>query len=206
MLSHFICSSLVLFLSDCFIISLIQISGIFFKFVSRHFILYCCTEMGIFLSHQTSNWVSFYKILLVPATLLGFLIMCSSFSIDSFQFSRLYHMQIVFPLSFQFLFFQMLSLINCISSKTILNRRRDSVVLSLNLAGKLSVFPHSGGTLVKNPPANVGDTRDVGSVPGSGRSPGVGNGKPLQYSCLENSMDRRTWWTIVHGVSRVGHD
>ena len=43
--------------------------------------------------------------------------------------------------------------------------------------------------LVKNPPANAGDARDMGWIPGSGRSPGVGNGHPLQYSCLENSMD-----------------
>ena len=44
--------------------------------------------------------------------------------------------------------------------------------------------------MVKNPPANVGDIRDMGSVPGSGRSPGVENDNPLQYSCLENSIDR----------------
>ena len=48
-------------------------------------------------------------------------------------------------------------------------------------------FP--GGTVVKNPPANAGDTRDMGSIPGSRRSPGVGNGNPLQYSCLEDSMN-----------------
>ena len=59
-------------------------------------------------------------------------------------------------------------------------------------------FP--GGQLVKNLPPNVGDARDVGSNPGSGRSPGVGNGNPLEYSCLENSMGRGTWWTVVHGV------
>ena len=76
------------------------------------------------------------------------------------------------------------------------------LVLFLNLVGKLSLFPHSGGTVVKNPPASAGDTRDVGSIPGSGRSPGVGNGKPLQYACLENSMGRRTWWATVHGVSK----
>jgi len=44
--------------------------------------------------------------------------------------------------------------------------------------------------VVKNPPANEGDARDVGLIPGLGRSPGVGNGNPLQYSCLENSIDR----------------
>ena len=60
-------------------------------------------------------------------------------------------------------------------------------------------FP--GGTVVKNLPANVGGTRDTGSIPELGRSPGEGNDNPLQYSCLENSMDRRAWWFIVHGVT-----
>ena len=50
---------------------------------------------------------------------------------------------------------------------------------------------------------NVGDQ---GSIPGSGRSPGEGNGNPLQYSCLENSMDRGAWQATVHGLQRVGHD
>ena len=52
--------------------------------------------------------------------------------------------------------------------------------------------------MVKNPPANVGDTRDTGSIPGSGRSPGAGNGNPLQYSCLENAMDRGAWEATVY--------
>ena len=52
-----------------------------------------------------------------------------------------------------------------------------------------------------DPPANAGDTGDVGLIPGLGRSPAGGNGNPLQYSCLENSMDRGTWWAIVHGVA-----
>ena len=46
----------------------------------------------------------------------------------------------------------------------------------------------------------------AGLIPGWGRSPGEGNGYPLQYSCLENSMDRRAWWATVHGVTRIGHD
>ena len=61
-------------------------------------------------------------------------------------------------------------------------------------------FP--GGTVVKNLPANAGDTRDAGSIPRSGRSPEEGNGNPLQYSCLENSMDRGFWWATVHGVAK----
>ena len=61
-------------------------------------------------------------------------------------------------------------------------------------------FP--GGAVVKNPPANEGVTEDVGSTPGSGRSPGRGNGNPLQYSCLENAMDRGAWQVTVHGVTK----
>ena len=61
-------------------------------------------------------------------------------------------------------------------------------------------FP--GGSVVKNPPANSGDAGDLGSIPGSGRSPGEGNGDPLQYSCLRNPMDRGTWWVTIHGVTK----
>ena len=53
--------------------------------------------------------------------------------------------------------------------------------------------------MVKKPPANAGDKTDAGSIPGSGRSPGVGNGNRLQYTCLEDSMDRGDWQVIVHG-------
>ena len=59
--------------------------------------------------------------------------------------------------------------------------------------------------MVKNLPANPGDIRDMGSIPGFGRSPGGGYGNPLQYSCLENPMDRGAWWATVHGIA-VGHD
>ena len=59
-----------------------------------------------------------------------------------------------------------------------------------------------GGMGVKNPPANAGDTRDAGLIPGLGRSPGEGNGNPLQYSCLNNSMDRGVWWATVHGIPK----
>ena len=56
--------------------------------------------------------------------------------------------------------------------------------------------------MVKNLPVNAGDVRDTGSVPGSRRSPGEGNGDPLQYSCLENLMDRGTWRAMVHKVAK----
>ena len=65
-------------------------------------------------------------------------------------------------------------------------------------------FP--GGTVVKYPPANAGDAGDMGLIPGSGRSPSVGSGNPLQYSCLGNPMDRGAWRATVHGVARVRHD
>ena len=60
--------------------------------------------------------------------------------------------------------------------------------------------------VVKNLPVNIGDTRDKGSVPRLGRSPGVGNGIPLQYSCLENPMDRGILRATVHGVAKNRHD
>ena len=56
--------------------------------------------------------------------------------------------------------------------------------------------------VIKIPPANAGDVRDMGSILGSERSPGEGNGNPLQSSCLENSMDRGAWRATVHGVTK----
>ena len=58
---------------------------------------------------------------------------------------------------------------------------------------------HTAVKMIKFPACNEGDP---GSIPGSGRSPGEENGNPLQYSCLENSMDRRAWWATVHGVTK----
>ena len=55
--------------------------------------------------------------------------------------------------------------------------------------------------MVKKPPANAGDIRDAGLIPGLGRSSGGGHGNPLQYSCLENAMDRGAWWATVHRVA-----
>ena len=58
------------------------------------------------------------------------------------------------------------------------------------------------GAVVKNLPASAGDAREVGSIPGLGRSPGEGNGNPLQYPCLENPTDREAWWAIVQLVAK----
>ena len=58
--------------------------------------------------------------------------------------------------------------------------------------------------VIKNLLANAGDTRDVGFIPGSERSPGGGHGNPLQYSCLENTMDRGAWWATVYGIAELG--
>ena len=57
--------------------------------------------------------------------------------------------------------------------------------------------------VVKNLTANAGDVRGVSLIPGLGRSPGRGNGNTLEYSCLENSMDRGAWWAIIHGVTKT---
>ena len=58
-------------------------------------------------------------------------------------------------------------------------------------------------TVVKNLSDNAGDVIDVTSIPGSGKPPRERNAKPLQYSCLENHMDRGTWWATVHGVAKI---
>ena len=70
--------------------------------------------------------------------------------------------------------------------------------------GQSTAYP--GVTVIKNLPANERDPRDVGSVPGLGRSPGKRNGNPLQYSWLGNPMDRGTWKATAYGLQRVRHD
>ena len=72
---------------------------------------------------------------------------------------------------------------------------------SLIFEAAYQIFPCS--SVGKESACNAGD---LGSIPGLGRSPGEGNGNPLQYSCLENPMDRGAWWATVHGVARVRHD
>ena len=69
--------------------------------------------------------------------------------------------------------------------------KRNEVLISATMG-----FP--GGSVVKNPPTNAGDAKEVDSISGSGRSPGEGNVNPLQYSCLGNPIDRRAQWAIVH--------
>ena len=71
-------------------------------------------------------------------------------------------------------------------------RKTASLIFSDILERSVCRVVRTGGAVVKNPSANAGVVRDMGSIPGSGRSPGGGHGNPLQYSCLENSMDRGT--------------
>ena len=63
--------------------------------------------------------------------------------------------------------------------------------------GIMSPSGFAGGSVVKNPPANAGDARDLGLIPGLGKTLGGGNGNPLQYSCLQNSTDRGAWWAMI---------
>ena len=71
-----------------------------------------------------------------------------------------------------------------------------------NFPGPHSTGGFPGGSVVKNPPANARAVRDMGSIPGSGRSPGGGHGNPLRYSCLDNHVERKVWWATVHGVTK----
>ena len=66
--------------------------------------------------------------------------------------------------------------------------------------GSYRGFP--GGSAIKNLSDNAGDARDAGSISGWGRAPGVGNGNPLQYSCLGNLVDRGAWWATVPGIAK----
>ena len=76
--------------------------------------------------------------------------------------------------------------------------------ISIELAGAETHATRASqvAPVVKNPPASAGDMRDAGSIPGSGRSSGEGNGSLIQYSCLENSMDKGAWWATVHSVAK----
>ena len=79
-------------------------------------------------------------------------------------------------------------------------QERKQSLLSKNMKiDYLQTFSFPGGTVVKNMPVNA---EDVGSIPGWGRNPGEGNGNPLQYSCLENPMDRAAWRATVYGVTK----
>ena len=77
--------------------------------------------------------------------------------------------------------------------------------LKIHSSIKAKVKP-DGIYMVKNSPANAGELRDAGLIPGSGRYPGGGDDNPLQYTCLENPMDRGAWQATTVGSQRVGHD
>ena len=83
-------------------------------------------------------------------------------------------------------------------------RSRRQREMSLSEFAFPSVFQRASqvALVIKNPRADAGDARDAGSIPGLGRSLGGGHGNPLQYSCLENPMDRGAWWATVHGVAQ----
>ena len=77
------------------------------------------------------------------------------------------------------------------------SRTRSTALLTNGLGKGLT-----HGSVAKTPPANAGDIGDTGLISGLGRSSGAGHGYPFPYSCLENPMDRGTWWTTVHGVAK----
>ena len=81
-------------------------------------------------------------------------------------------------------------------------RSQFSVIQLFHYYYSTNIIGFPGGSVVKNPPANAGDSEDGGSIPGLGRSPGEGNGKLLQYYCLGNPMDKGSWRATVHGVTK----
>ena len=101
--------------------------------------------------------------------------------------------------------FQVLSLLKCsfLWKKGPKCRSCTEMDRSCSFKSECSIEGFPGCIVVKNPPVNAGDAGDVGLIPVSGRYPGVGNGNLLQYSCLENSMDRRAWQVTIHGVLKA---
>ena len=95
---------------------------------------------------------------------------------------------------------------NCSESKSHMWRIRlgihEGYLQDLSSSPLFRIASEYFGAVVENLPASAGDARDVGSIPGSGRSFRVGNGNPLQHSCLENPRDGGAWWATVHGVSK----
>ena len=81
------------------------------------------------------------------------------------------------------------------------NDKKIEVLYNYSLAQHFKIIV-PGGTVVKKPCASAGDARDVGLILGWGTSPGVGNGTPLHYSCLESPMDRGAWWAALHGITK----
>ena len=75
-----------------------------------------------------------------------------------------------------------------------------SEILSVK-TNEIYILYHDSELEVKNPPTHAEDLKDTGLIPESGRSPGGGHGNPLKYSCLENPVDRGTWWAMVHGIA-----
>ena len=112
----------------------------------------------------------------------------------------------------------------CHGQKSSQNASLKTILLCLHSAGEiqsksLQIYRQTGPCVIRsliwvqphhpslsNSKESACNAGDLGSIPGSGRSPGVGSGSPLQYSCLENPMDRGAWWATVHGSQRVGHD
>ena len=88
----------------------------------------------------------------------------------------------------------------CISYGIFNTRRSKTVLIKLILKQDKTGFPN--GSVEKNPPANAGDTGDVGLIPRLRRSPGGGNGNPLQSSCLKNPMDRGAWQSSVQKIAK----
>ena len=119
-------------------------------------------------------------------------VLCFRNSFIEIQFS--YHTAHLFKVYISCLYIQHAELYSITPQKTPYH-------LALTPILPMRGFPHS--SVGRESACNAGDPA---SIPGSGRSPGEGNGNPLQYSCLENPMDRGAWQTTVHGVARVGHN
>ena len=125
---------------------------------------------------------------------------CQSSLFQLWNAQDLFPIKIFLPISVQEISFQMIGLYTEIEKKWLIRLFPHKGFFLSKYRVVLGGF--SGGSVVKSPPASAGDTGDTGSIFGSGRSPEEGNGSPLQYSCLENSVDKGAGQAIIHGIAK----
>ena len=144
-----------------------------------------------------------FSLCILPSIQTSHQNMPCSFLCHSFASYQQHLLNLIYPSKSSHLF----HLVFCMSIRTLFVHSYNGYKLYLIICYILGIFfGFQGGSKVKNPPANAGATGDTGLIPGSGRSPGGGNGNPLQYACLENPMNGGAWWTTSMGSQRVRHD
>ena len=132
--------------------------------------------------------------------------LCLRINVPCFLFHCHLHNSLLFLVKYILYLLQSLTEVPSLFLKLFPKPQSCAIALMVNGNGYWPLWASQVVLVVKNQPANAEDVRDTGSIPGWGRSPGGGNGSPLQNSCLENPIDRGSWWATVHQSQRVRQD